>query len=376
MSTGKDEAREKVHAALVRIRETASAPAQFKLSESDTRSGFLEPLFEALGYDRIADIRREVYIPDNKERLDFHLYVDSQPRLIVEAKAFAHALTPADGIQAINYANILGSQWAVATNGRQWRLYNQYSNAPAADKLVMELDLAVWDEATFPDLFEQLWLVSKESCRQGALEVWQQSRSLDRALRAILADPKSKGVAAVRRQLDDEHGIKVGPTEIVDWMVRSLGPVSVDPPAPAPVTPAAQPPMAPAASTRAPKAPPKGAPPHPLAGIRFTGEANGVVNASGHLLEDGRHFVVHAGSTADPRTRESMGATIHDREALVADGSFVPEGDRLRLTRDHTFTSSSAAAKVLVGCSWSGPGWWKDSEGRLLKGLLEGETQQ
>ena len=244
----KEESRIKIRSVLSLIQTTTLDPGRYKLSESDTRAVFLEPLLEALGFNPITDIRREVIIPDNKERLDFQLLVDGQPRLIVEAKAFAHPLTAADGAQAVNYANVLGSQWAVATNGREWRLYNQFANTPAADKLVMSLDLAVWDDSSFPALFEQLWLTSKESCRQGALDTWLRNRRFDLAIRSILADPKSKAIGSIRRQLDDERGIRMGPEEIVAWITRNTIAVSAKGPV-APITPEAAS-IPPAASTQ------------------------------------------------------------------------------------------------------------------------------
>jgi hypothetical protein len=52
------------------------------------------------------------------------LFLDGKARIAVEAKAFDVAVADANGgAQVVQYAVILGVEWGVVTNGRQWRLY-------------------------------------------------------------------------------------------------------------------------------------------------------------------------------------------------------------------------------------------------------------
>ena len=135
-----------------------------KLSEADTRANFIDPILRAVGYIGIADIEREVYAKDTKEFLDYVLKIGGQPRIAVEAKALGKMLTDSDAAQVIQYCSILGIEWAVVTNAREWRLYHQFAQSDLAGKLLFNLDLVGWtSNQDFESLFEQLWLVSREA---------------------------------------------------------------------------------------------------------------------------------------------------------------------------------------------------------------------
>jgi len=106
-----------------------------KLGEADTRAVFIDPLLKALGYEAIEEIQREVYVKDTKEFLDYVLTIDGVPRIGVEAKALTKTLTDGDAGQVIQYCSILGIEWSVVTNGREWRLYHQFAKTDLAGRL-------------------------------------------------------------------------------------------------------------------------------------------------------------------------------------------------------------------------------------------------
>jgi hypothetical protein len=88
--------------------------------------------------------------------------------------------------------------------------------------------------------------------------------------------------------------------------------------------------------------------------------------------ESPQGFVVKAGS----RGSTSESATIQayqsaSRTQLKQQGILVGDGDALKMTQDHVFTSSTTAAAVLLGRNASGPQSWKDSSGRTLKQIQE-----
>jgi hypothetical protein len=98
------------------------------------------------------------------------------------------------------------------------------------------------------------------------------------------------------------------------------------------------------------------------------------VSAMGQRTPTG--FVVFKGSqavlTPRPAASQYVPFVLATREALLKEGTLVPEGDRLVFTRDVEFSSPSAAAAIVHGGSANGLIAWKDKAGRTLK-EIEGE---
>jgi hypothetical protein len=95
-------------------------------------------------------------------------------------------------------------------------------------------------------------------------------------------------------------------------------------------------------------------------------------DAEGALSDDG--FIVFEGGCARAETVASLSAGYSaQRDALLEAGALEPlsGGEQLRLTTNHTFSSPSAAAAVMLGRPAAGPAEWKDSAGVSLKALTE-----
>jgi len=85
-------------------------------------------------------------------------------------------------------------------------------------------------------------------------------------------------------------------------------------------------------------------------------------------------FVVLAGSTAVLEERPSAANypyVLAQRKQLVADGTLIQEGERLKFTKDVEFSSPSAAAVVIHGGSANGLVAWRAKDGTSLKELDE-----
>ena len=92
--------------------------------------------------------------------------------------------------------------------------------------------------------------------------------------------------------------------------------------------------------------------------------------AEGCEMADG--FVVFKDSLGRLDAVPSIHAYGADlREALLAEGIFVRDGDNLRLTQDQVFTSPSNAAMVMLGRTSNGRKEWKNASGVSLKELQE-----
>lgn len=84
------------------------------------------------------------------------------------------------------------------------------------------------------------------------------------------------------------------------------------------------------------------------------------VRAHGYEAPDGKGFVLCAGALLVKETRPSFPGRIRAiREALGAEGAIEDLGTLLRLTRDHRFASSSAAAAFVLGVSANGKHNWQ-----------------
>lgn len=221
--TTKTEAASLVRTVLQSVKDRLAQPGGARLNEATTRAHFLNPLLNALGYGGIDDLEFEHYLPDGKTFLDYRLHIDGEPRVAVEAKALDVPLSDQGAAQAVSYATILGDEWTVLTNARQWRLYHTFAQAPLAGKLVLSLDLTAWDtDAEFDRLFDQLWLISKDSFLAGdGPNAWLTGQKLDHHLRHAMLDGTSPEIKYIRKQLEG-HGISVGGDNVAAWFKQHL----------------------------------------------------------------------------------------------------------------------------------------------------------
>jgi hypothetical protein len=215
--TTKTEAASQVRKVLQTVKDLVAAGA--KVNEATTRAHLLNPLLAALGYESIDDIEFEHYLPDGKTFLDYRLRVEGEARVSVEAKALDSVLTDKDAAQAVSYASILGDEWAVVTNAREWRLYHTFAQAPLSGKQILRADLVGWQTDTqFDDVFERLWLISKESFVNGAgPATWVASQKLDQLIKQALTDPSSAEVKYIRKRLDTS-GVSVSNDQVAAWL--------------------------------------------------------------------------------------------------------------------------------------------------------------
>jgi hypothetical protein len=240
----KNEAAHEVRKVLQDVKDYRSTPGAYKLTEADTRAHFLDPLLRALGYHSIGDIQHEVFVPNSQTYLDYRLVVEGSPRVAVEAKAVDVALTDKHGAQVVQYCSVLGDEWGVVTNGREWRLYHSFAKGGLVEKLVSSVDMIAWEtDDQFDSTFEQLWLVSKESfLTSDGPASWLNTKAIDRLLRDSLGDPSSPEIKFLKKRLQDK-GVIVTAEKVATWLKTRL-----DASQPAPTPGPHAPPSAPAAN--------------------------------------------------------------------------------------------------------------------------------
>lgn len=221
----KDKSRETVYRTLSEARQFLAQEAPPKLSESDTKANFIEPVIAALDWAGLTSVVREYYVKNSQEFIDYVLKDSGRLILAIEAKALQVDLLDKYGAQLVQYCAVEGIEWAALTNGREIKFFNTYLKGDLAAKLVLRLDLLAFNsDAEFDALFGQLWLLSRESMTTPTgVKTWLEQRRMDQALRSIILNPTSSIIRNLRKLLADED-IRVSSESIAQWFRARFSP--------------------------------------------------------------------------------------------------------------------------------------------------------
>jgi len=171
-----------------------------------------------MGYDAFDHVTREyaVHGVGNTEHCDFAIQIDrkesSTPDVIVEIKRVNVDLVPKHIKQAASYAINLGCEWALLTNGKEWRLYHISFTQPPQTKLLESWNLMEDDPTTLTNKFD---LICYKTIRKGGLiQLWDKSNVLTphNLLKEILSEDS---LSLIRRKLKKATDVAVSPEEIV-----------------------------------------------------------------------------------------------------------------------------------------------------------------
>ena len=134
-----------------------------QFNEENTKNVFIQPLFEALGWDfhDLSQVTAEYAA--GKGRVDFAFRIRGVSRFYVEAKPLRDELTarPDWVRQAISYAYSRNIPWAVLTNFRHLWLFTGDTD---------ERRFLTLSAEDFLTDFDKLWLLGRESVESGFLE--------------------------------------------------------------------------------------------------------------------------------------------------------------------------------------------------------------
>jgi len=159
MAITKEEARQEI-SKLVAKYQSLDKRAIREYNEANTRRVFIEPLFSALGWDiyNREEVAEEVKAASGRVDYVFRLHGVSQ--FYLEAKALQADLTRPEYIkQAITYAYNKGITWAVLSDFEGLRVYNAQTGGPFINLSYVN----------YLRDFDDLWLLSKESLQNNAL---------------------------------------------------------------------------------------------------------------------------------------------------------------------------------------------------------------
>jgi len=135
-------------------------------NEASTKNSFIQPLFEALGWDfsDINEVEPEQRIAAG--RVDYVFKINGVSKFCLEVKPLRDELSDDDRRQAISYAYNKGVSWAVLTNLDRLQVFNAERQTADLDNILF-LNLSC---ENYVNDFNDLWLLSKESVTASALD--------------------------------------------------------------------------------------------------------------------------------------------------------------------------------------------------------------
>ena len=171
----RDEARKKVRDLVARYE--ALTPAELRTyNETPIRNDFIDPLFEALGWNihDNAEVAREDPV-SRRKRVDYAFKTRGVTRFLLEAKRPRVSMDDTDSIrQATDYAWNQGVDWVVLCNFDELRVFYA-SHFGRAER---HRPVLVLQHSEYASRFDDLWLLSREATETG--ELAKQMRGLPR----------------------------------------------------------------------------------------------------------------------------------------------------------------------------------------------------
>jgi hypothetical protein len=201
------------------MKEIQEASAYFEdppRNEANTCAWVIRPLLEKAGYARREIVERESDAAGKYP--DYTILPGTSYTWYLEAKAWQGELRDdRDLHQALNYAHSNGSRWVVLTNGREWRLYDDYIREPDA-RLVAQSNLR---DSDFLDLMLAL---SRASVQAGRLEQFANRSRLKGVLLKELADADGPLLKALSNKLRNSYGLEsVQPEDVAAYFAELTG---------------------------------------------------------------------------------------------------------------------------------------------------------
>ncbi len=329
-----DDAKAAIRGRLAQVKTFLAQETPPRLSESDTKANFIEPIIAALGWEGIGVVTREYYVRNSQEFIDYVMTGPGGLLLAIEAKPLQSDLTDKHAAQLIQYCAVEGIEWAALTNGRELQFFNTFLKPDLVAKRVLGLDLLAFNsDAEFDALFGQVWQLSRQSMTTpSGVRTWLNQRRLDTALRDVLLDAGSPTIRYLRRALA-ERDINATAQDVAQWFRSHLG------------TPIAALPIPPRHGHHAPRSSPVSSAARPASPAPSAGGLSGLPETGEPASE------VETDASAEERTRKAYhGVSLRDLIAagfLQAETALVLVG---RGRRDAARAELTAAGEI----AWQG----------------------
>lgn len=205
---------------LKRFQPIVSAARDRDINESNTVVIITDMLSDIFGYDKYSEITTEHGIRGTF--CDLAIVINNDLRFIIEVKAMGIGLRDLHVKQAIDYAANKGVDWAILTNGVEWRVYKVIFEKPINQDLLVEFDILKLNHKNPADL-DRLFLLAKEGLDKSALADYQtQLQATNRYMLAalLLSEPILYNLRReLKRQCPD---VKIELEELRENLVREV----------------------------------------------------------------------------------------------------------------------------------------------------------
>lgn len=183
---------------LKRFQPILSSAKARDVNESDTVTVVVDLLQYVFGYDKYSEITSEHAIRGTY--CDLAIKTDGNLSFIIEVKSIGTELKDAHIKQAIDYAANQGVDWAILTNGVNWKVFKVGFEKPITAEEVVTLDLLSVNVKN-EDSIQLISLLAKESWAKSHLDTHHAHKQiLNRYVLGaiIMSEPI---VDAIRREL-------------------------------------------------------------------------------------------------------------------------------------------------------------------------------
>jgi hypothetical protein len=201
------------------------------LKEYPTRTIFIDPLLQALGWDvRDPDEAELEYPTIDGKSVDYAPKINRKPVLFIEAKPLNDPLIDVKSItQVVGYAANAGVEWCILTNGVTYKVYRSTEKAKAPDKLLFQisLDPKEVEGMSIQQVGEQFARFSRDAMARGLLdEIGEQvfiTGKIRKALDKLFMEPPSALIRLIRSVIGDDT---IKPVQVKKALKRLLAQTS------------------------------------------------------------------------------------------------------------------------------------------------------
>jgi len=201
------------------------------LKEYPTRTIFIDPLLQTLGWDvRDPDEVELEYPTIDGKSVDYAPKINRKPVLFVEAKPLNDPLTDVKSVtQVVGYAANAGVEWCILTNGVTYKVYKTTEKAEAPDKLLFQIsiDPKEVEGKSVQEIAEQFRRFCREAMAKGVLDqIGEQvftTGKVRKILDRLFQNPPANLIRIVRSTLSDES---IKPIQVKEALKRLWTPSS------------------------------------------------------------------------------------------------------------------------------------------------------
>ena len=182
------------------------------LKEYPTRTIFVDPMLDALGWDvRDPDEVGLGYTTIDGKFVDYAAKINLKAVLFIEAKPLKDSLTDVKAItQVVGYAANAGIEWCILTNGVTYKVFRATEKAEAPDKLLFEVSIDPRETEGLSDeeVAGRFARFSRDAMERGVLdEIGEQiftTGKVRKALDKLFLEPPSALTKLVRSVMEDD----------------------------------------------------------------------------------------------------------------------------------------------------------------------------